>query len=115
MACVLPIESTITLVLNSGGTLSSVLSMASLLTNIELEPSLRAILTSFSVSNLIGSGMFVGDILTYICEKDEHPLDYIVIMTMVLSLSHVMLLLLHYYIILTSSRREKAADFSGTL
>ena len=83
--------------------------------NSSIELSLRAILISYSISNMAGSGMIVYGIVTYACLHDEHPLDYIFMMTIVLSLSHLLLLILHYYLTLTTSSKKAAVDFSGLI
>ena len=59
--------------------------------------------------------MFVFGITTYVCHHDEHPLDYIFMMSIVMSLSHLLLLILHYYITLTSTKTKAALDFSGLI
>ena len=64
---------------------------------------------------MTGSGMLVFGIMIYVCHSDNHPLDYIVMMTIVMSLSHLLLLILHYYITLTSSKKKMAVDFSGLI
>ena len=115
MDCYFDTDIMICLILYYGGIFSTLLAVICLLTNQFIEQSLRAILLSFSISNMAGSGMFVFGITTYVCHNDEHPLDYIVMMTIVLSLSHLLLLILHYYITLTSSKKKMAVDFSGLI
>ena len=92
----------LTLVVNCVGFLNTSVAITCILTNKYIERSLRGILLSFSIANGVGSTMFAYDVFTSACGENQHEYDYIVIITVVLSLSHLLLLLLHYYIVLTS-------------
>ena len=105
MTCHFDSDITLALIANCGGAASTFLALLCLLMSRSVEQSLRAILISYSTSNMIGSGMFVFGIVAYVCNHEEHPLDYIVMMTIVMSLSHLLLLILHYYITLTTSKK----------
>ena len=115
MTCAFDADIMFTLVVNCGGVASTFLAVLCLSMSHTVEQSLRAILLSYSISNLAGSGMLVFGIITYVCHHDEHPLDYIVVMAIVLSLSHLLLLIVHYYITLTTSKKKRAVDFSGLI
>ena len=115
MECAFDTDFTIGLFINACCLLFTIMSFVCTFTNSSMEQSLRGILLSFSLSNITGSGMFVVGIITHVCHSDDHLLDHIVMLTMVLCLSHLMLLILHYYITLTSSKTKKAVDFSGLI
>ena len=115
MTCTFDTDINISLLVKCGSVLSTLIAILCLIMNSSIELSLRAILISYSISNMAGSGMFVYGMVTYVCEHDEHPLDYIFMMTIVLSLSHLLLLILHYYLTLTTSSKKAAVDFSGLI
>ena len=106
MKCQLDGDFILGLFTNGTGLFFTVVSFVCTLTSKSMEQSLRGILLSFSLSNITGSTMFVVGIVTYVCHSDEHLLDYIVMLTMVLCLSHLLLLILHYHITLTSSKTK---------
>ena len=104
----------LSLLVNAGGLICSITAVLCLLINPTIEQSLRAILVSFTLSNVAGSGMLVFGVFKYASHRsDQHSLDYIVMMAVVMSLSHILLLILHYYIALTTSKKKMALDFSG--
>lgn len=106
----------LSLLVNGGGLICSITAVLCLLINPTIEQSLRAILVSFTLSNVAGSGMLVFGVFKYASHRsDQHSLDYIVMMAVVMSLSHILLLILHYYIALTTSKKKMALDFSGLI
>lgn len=106
----------ITLVVNCGGMLMTILSLLSLAINPAMDPSLQRIFISFSIANLIGTGMLTYDSISLICSHNgEDRLGIVVTITVTLSLSHLMLLMLAEYIILTSGSRHRANDYTGLI
>ena len=93
----------------------TIVSILSIATNITLEPSICRILLSFSIANLIGCGMLVYDTAQIICLESHHSVGFIVTITALLSLTHVMLLTLAEYIILTCRSEKKAGNYNGLI
>ena len=115
MSCNFETIEVIAVTVNCIGLLANLISLACILTNKELERSLRGILVSFSFANVLGACMFAYDLVAHACAVEvTDPYDFVLIITTVLSLSHLLLLNLHYYIIITSGNRvKKGRDFSG--
>lgn len=103
----------ITLIITCGGILFTVVSIICLVTNTEVDPSLRTILLSFSIANVLGTVMLAYDTTALICEHEEGRLSFVMTISVMLSLSHLLLLMLDEYLTLTSNRKRTAKDFTG--
>lgn len=99
---------------NAGGVLFAVLSIVCIAINTSIDQSLRSILLSFSIANLLGSGMLTYDTIILLCFRN-HFLNFAVTITMTLSVTHIMMLILAEYISLTASRKQRARDYGGLL
>ena len=108
-------EFIVTLVTNCGGVLSTVLSVASVITDTEMEESLRSIFLSFSIANVIGTAMLAYDTIVPICYHEEERLSFVMTISVMLSLSHLMLLIIDQHIMLTAQRKRVAKDFTGLI
>ena len=115
MVCTFNTHRIINLMFNFGEILSTLFSIICIATIYSLDGSIRGIMLSFSVANLVGACMFLFDTISVGCYHDDDQFDFIVILTNVLSLSHLMLLVLDYYIIFTTNSKRKARDFSGLI
>lgn len=104
----------IMLILNCWGVILSIVSIICIVANSGIDQSLRGILLSFSVANVIGTGMLAHDSITLLC-KGNHFLDFSVTVTMALSITHMNLLILTEYISLTTSWKQRARDHTGLL
>lgn len=114
-ACEYTTPMVVTLVINCGAVLSTITATLCIVTNDSMERSLKGILISFSTANVLGGSLLLYEILTIICRLNDHMLDNFIIVSMVLSLSHLFLLALHYFLLLTSNVKKKAKDFFGLI
>ena len=115
MACNFEEGSIATLIIHCGSLVSIIIGLLCVLTNTSIERSLRGILISYSIANVIGSGFFTYDILTYPFQDEDLYANFMYQVTMLMSLAHLLLLILHYHIILTSNRKKKGRDFVGLI
>ena len=104
----------IMLTINCGGVLCTVLSIICVIANTSIDQSLRGILLSYSVANVMGTVMLTYDSFVLICFGD-HFLNFVVTITMTLSVTHIMLLMLAEYISLTYISKQRARDYTGLL
>ena len=108
-------ELIVTLITSCTGVLFTILSVVCIITNTEIDRSLRSILLSFSIANFMGTAMLAYDNITLICHHKKERLHFMMTISVMLSLSHLMLLMLSEYINLTSNRRRRARDFTGLI
>lgn len=100
------------LLVNVTGFILTLTSIVLVILNGALEISLRSILISYSVANLIGIAFIVCDILSSICDGNIRSFMAI---SVLLTLTHLLILLLVEYVILTSSTRRRLQNFTGLL
>ena len=108
-------EVMVTLITNCGGVLFTALSLICLITNTAMDLSIRRILLSFTIANLVGTGILTYDTITLICYHGGHRLGFAVTITVTLTVSHLLLLMLAQYIILTSGSKHRANDYIGLI
>ena len=94
----------------SGGVLISFVSLACNITS--ADPSLRAILVSFAVANIVSTGIFTYDVLSVndMCNHLNDSSDFLVTVSMALSICHLTLLTLHFSIPQPAAAQRKATD-----
>ena len=98
----------VTLITTCGGVLFTVLSIVCVVINTEIDPSLRSILLSFSIANVMGTAMLAYDNIALICQHAEHRLNFVMTISVMLTLSHLMLLMLDEYLTLASHRKTNS-------
>ena len=95
-----------------------IITFISLICNItSADPSLRAILVSLSVANIVSTGIFTYDILSVadMCRHLDDSSEFLVTASMALSLCHLMLLTLHFSIHQPAAVERKAVDNSALI
>lgn len=95
------------LITNCSGFFGAVFALICVFSNSATERALRHTLISFSVGNLLGPYMLAYDSKSLICNRDDKNLDFVVIVTMTLSLSHLILLLIYFYGTLKSTKQQE--------
>lgn len=104
--CHFETHTTLCLAVSVGGIVFTFISIICSLTNSRTDSSLRCILISFSLANMAGCCMFTYDTVANVCAHSSGSADFLVIITMSLSLFHLMLLTMNYYIIQKNTKRQ---------
>ena len=108
-------EFVVNLITNGVGMILTGIAILCIATNGTVEPSIGRILLSFSIANIIGASMLTYDAIQMICLQGAHTVGFLVTITLLLSISHVMLLTLAEYIILTSRTENNAGNYIGLI
>lgn len=101
------------LTLNSVGVFVTAISLVCVIPNTSIDQSLRSILLSFTVANVLGTCMLIYDSFVLLCFGNH--LNFTVTITMTLSVTHLLLLVLTEYISLTAGKKQRARDHTGLL
>lgn len=106
---------------NCGAVLITVKAIVCIVLNNLIDPSIRGILLSFSISNIFGAIIIIYDSYAVSCFHDDHEggktnnSAFVVYISATLSLCHLMLLIMAEYIILTSSSKRTTTHFTGLI
>lgn len=123
----------IRLAINSISIILTSVSLLCVVCNTSLERSLKGLVLSFNIANLVGACLLLyqpmsmlicnndaADKQTFVTPttgvgEDDSRFEFVILVTYVLSMSHVIILVLHYYIKLTTSRKHRkyATDYAG--
>ena len=105
----------VALISYAGGVLLNVFSIICLVTNTSMDQSLRGILLSFSMANVIGTCMLTYDTYILICHDGQETSGLVATITVMLSVSHLMLLMLAEYLNLNFRWALKITNFVGLI
>ena len=108
-------EFIVTLFTNCGGILFTVLSLVCLAVDAEMDPSVRSILFSFSIANVMGTIMLAYDTIALLCSNERERLHFVMTISVMLSLTHLTLLTLIQHINVTSHKKQNPKDFTGLI
>lgn len=98
----------ISLVVNCGGLILTLAALICLATDHEMDQSLRLILVSYSIANLMGPALLLYDTIADTC-------NHIMTVSVILTLCHLMILLLAEYHNIASNRQRTVKDFVGLI
>ena len=104
-----------TLISHSFGVIITIVSIICVLLSTSMNQSLRTILFSFCIANLLGTCMLTYDTMTLICTNGNDNASFVVTITVMLSLSHLMLLMLSEHLYLKSQWALKVKNFVGLI
>ncbi len=99
----------IALITNCGGILISLLAVFSVIKNSASDPSIRCIVLSFSVANVMGT--ILSSYYTFVLVNTKAKESTLMTISELLSVSHLVLLMLADYVVVT----RKSSDFVGLI
>lgn len=108
-------EFIIAMITNVGGVLFTIIGLLCVSLDNEMESFLRFIFFSFLTANVIGSILLGYETAALLCLKAENRLYFVMIISVMLSLSHLTILLLSQHISVTSNKEQKVSDFTGLI